>query len=50
MASLDVALSHRLRAYRLELSFDVAAETVASLTGSSAIRTFVDYLINRVLT
>jgi len=28
----------------------VAAETVASLTGSSAIRSFVEYLINRVLT
>jgi hypothetical protein len=28
----------------------VVAETLASLTGSSAIRSFVDYLINRVLT
>jgi molybdenum ABC transporter ATP-binding protein len=36
MASLDVALSHRLRAYRLELSFDVAAETVALVGPSGA--------------
>jgi hypothetical protein len=28
----------------------VAAETVASLTGSPAIRSFVDFLINQVLT
>ncbi len=28
----------------------VAAETLATLTGSPAIRTFVDFLINRVLT
>jgi hypothetical protein len=28
----------------------VAAETLATLTGSPALRSFVDYLINRVLT
>ncbi|HEU0337451.1 MAG TPA: ABC transporter ATP-binding protein [Gaiellaceae bacterium] len=36
MASLDVALSHRLRAFRLELRVEVAAETVALVGPSGA--------------